>query len=286
MTAETITREPWETDNAPAAHVLVGVLRCALAWVPEARIIGNVRAGDIARAVTEALDEPARLSAARAEGVREGIEMARSYIHDTWDADKLGPPGIYASDCLADAYTSGAIDAAASIEVCLRALSPAPAEAPTTPTVEESDGWIEWRGGECPVEDGIETHAKMRDGVTGRSLAPRGWCGWQHDPRAPGLDIIAYRIVQPAEASAPVAEGDLDDETAALMAMDERIRTLEAEVAALREGLRRLGNAAMAMHDHPDHPEAKPFVRAEYDRVSALLQGQGGADDSGAPDGR
>lgn len=44
-----------EPDNGTTAEVLSAVLECAEAWVPEARIIGNVRAGDIARVVRSAL---------------------------------------------------------------------------------------------------------------------------------------------------------------------------------------------------------------------------------------
>jgi len=42
-------------DNGSTAEVLAAVLECARAWVPEARIMGNVRAGDIARAVADVL---------------------------------------------------------------------------------------------------------------------------------------------------------------------------------------------------------------------------------------
>jgi len=42
-------------DNGTATAVLSAVLECAEAWVPEARIIGNVRAGDIARVVRSIL---------------------------------------------------------------------------------------------------------------------------------------------------------------------------------------------------------------------------------------
>lgn len=42
-------------DNGTTAEVLTAVLECARAWVPEARIMGNVRAGDIARAVAAVL---------------------------------------------------------------------------------------------------------------------------------------------------------------------------------------------------------------------------------------
>lgn len=39
-------------DEAPASEVLAYMLSCARLWVPEARIIGNARAGDIVRALT------------------------------------------------------------------------------------------------------------------------------------------------------------------------------------------------------------------------------------------
>jgi hypothetical protein len=45
-------------DNATNEVVLAAVLECARAWVPEARIMGNVRAGDIARAVATLLTPP------------------------------------------------------------------------------------------------------------------------------------------------------------------------------------------------------------------------------------
>lgn len=38
-------------DNGTPAEVLAYVLDCARRWVPEARIIGNARAGDIERAI-------------------------------------------------------------------------------------------------------------------------------------------------------------------------------------------------------------------------------------------
>lgn len=44
-------------DNGTVEEVLQAILLCANAWVPEARIIGNVRAGDIARAVSVTLAE-------------------------------------------------------------------------------------------------------------------------------------------------------------------------------------------------------------------------------------
>ena len=165
---------------------------------------------------------------------------------------------------------------------------PASAEASTTPTVEASGGWIEWTGGECPVQDGIETLARMRDGVIGRSLEPTRWCGWQHDPGAPLLDIIAYRIVKPAEASAPVAEGRMERAKAVIDRLEQHVVALEAENAKLREGLRPFAEAAT--HALEAFGADKSVTLAVLDRVAAyfvawthyrlaraLLQGQGEA---------
>lgn len=44
-------------DNAPDADVLREVLKCVVSWEPDARLLGNVRAGDIARAVRHVLPE-------------------------------------------------------------------------------------------------------------------------------------------------------------------------------------------------------------------------------------
>lgn len=42
-------------DNGSVQEVLSAALQCANAWVPEARILGNVRAGDLSRALSAAL---------------------------------------------------------------------------------------------------------------------------------------------------------------------------------------------------------------------------------------
>jgi hypothetical protein len=40
------------TDDADPQKVMLAILQCAYAWESNARLIGNIRAGDIARAVT------------------------------------------------------------------------------------------------------------------------------------------------------------------------------------------------------------------------------------------
>lgn len=43
------------TDDAPADLVLAALRQCAASWQPGARVMGNVRAGDVVRAATDAL---------------------------------------------------------------------------------------------------------------------------------------------------------------------------------------------------------------------------------------
>lgn len=47
----------YKTDGAAPDQVIAEIALCAASWVPEARIIGNVRAGDILRACQHVLKE-------------------------------------------------------------------------------------------------------------------------------------------------------------------------------------------------------------------------------------
>lgn len=60
------------------------------------------------------------------------------------------------------------------------------------------DGWIEWAGGECPVDNLRHVEVKLRDGfINSTSLAGElGW-GWCLDEEWAESDIIAYRVVKP-----------------------------------------------------------------------------------------
>lgn len=68
------------TDDAPVDVVLRTTLECAEGWDPDARLLGNVRAGDMARALREALKLQSTLDftqnwwAVRAEHIREVAE--------------------------------------------------------------------------------------------------------------------------------------------------------------------------------------------------------------------
>jgi hypothetical protein len=55
--------------------------------------------------------------------------------------------------------------------------------------------WIEWNGGECPVEDNAYVKIKFRNKNTDRGEASK-WHGWKHDNFGGGTwDIIAYMVI-------------------------------------------------------------------------------------------
>ena len=61
------------------------------------------------------------------------------------------------------------------------------------------DGWIPWKGGECPVAHGTVVDVRYRDGWEGDGLASK-W-RWHHATQESSdvkeVDIIAYRVVKP-----------------------------------------------------------------------------------------
>lgn len=77
-TGERIHGEPCRPDGAPARDVLLYLRWCARSWQGEARLIGNLRACDIVRAVDEVIGERERVlndaaNLARGVGVRRHI---------------------------------------------------------------------------------------------------------------------------------------------------------------------------------------------------------------------
>lgn len=57
-----------------------------------------------------------------------------------------------------------------------------------------SDCWIEWGGGECPVDESANVDIKLEDGSE-KSDAPASAFIWQHDDDV--TNIIAYRLHKP-----------------------------------------------------------------------------------------
>lgn len=56
------------------------------------------------------------------------------------------------------------------------------------------DGWIKWKGGECPIPDGVLFKFRFRDGEEYKAYDNASkWC-WEH--RGIDGDIIAYRVLK------------------------------------------------------------------------------------------
>lgn len=71
-----------------------------------------------------------------------------------------------------------------------------PSDPRITPETPYDDGWIEWKGGECPVARDVEVDVEFRNGV--RRQGPAGGWFWNHD-RAGLLDIVRYRLSRPSK---------------------------------------------------------------------------------------
>lgn len=57
----------------------------------------------------------------------------------------------------------------------------------------ETEAWVEWAGGQCPVSKGVRFELKFRDGSLLSDASGERW-SWSHKGKA--SDIIAYRIVK------------------------------------------------------------------------------------------
>lgn len=55
------------------------------------------------------------------------------------------------------------------------------------------NGWVEWNGGECPVDGNFIVDVKFKDGDTDRDFAWVFW--WGHQRLSENCNIIAYRII-------------------------------------------------------------------------------------------
>lgn len=67
------------------------------------------------------------------------------------------------------------------------------------------DGWIEWKGGECPVEKGALIEVNLGDGTIDTGYA--GNYGWAWYVNGGFSDIIAYRLSKPAKKPAVANDG-------------------------------------------------------------------------------
>jgi hypothetical protein len=81
-----------------------------------------------------------------------------------------------------------------------------PAKPAAAPAAALGDGWIEWHGGECPVEPGtaIEVRMRVRDHCAMRMVrdftSRSAYDFWIHQDM--GNDIVAYRLLPKGGESA------------------------------------------------------------------------------------
>lgn len=72
----------------------------------------------------------------------------------------------------------------------------------------KNDGWIEWGGGECPVDTKTLVDIRLKVGFTYKSCHP-GDYSWRH--AGGGGDIIAYRLHKLQEVTEADDEADLNE---------------------------------------------------------------------------
>lgn len=74
----------------------------------------------------------------------------------------------------------------------------------------DTDGWIEWRGGACPVETGTLVDVRYRDNSENHHIKAGVWANCGSDPYRSArvwrhiihdFDIIAYRLYQPQNST-------------------------------------------------------------------------------------
>lgn len=58
----------------------------------------------------------------------------------------------------------------------------------------QGDGWIKWRGGDCPVPSGVMVETKLRSGIINQY--PAVCFTWKHGGTL--SDIVAYRVAEKA----------------------------------------------------------------------------------------
>lgn len=72
----------------------------------------------------------------------------------------------------------------------------------------DSDGWVPWNGGECPVPDGTQVEVEWR--VGGISRIGAKFLYWEWNKYDPKTDIIRYRIVPQPTLEDEVNKGTTD----------------------------------------------------------------------------
>lgn len=74
----------------------------------------------------------------------------------------------------------------------------------------KNDDWIEWGGGECPVERGVLVEVKYRNEKNYHIKGVNRAWEWSWEHHGTEGDIIAYRLHQPQEAEQAKADDEAD----------------------------------------------------------------------------
>ena len=111
---------------------------------------------------------------------------------ESWNSHTTAYAVDFGSNGVRDFYRAIARQSIAKAEAILAAT-------------QSDDGWIPWKGGECPVAHGTVVDVRLRNGWEGDLLASM-WC-WHHATQESSdvkeLDIIAYRVVNCTGKYAP-----------------------------------------------------------------------------------
>lgn len=133
-----------------------------------------------------------------------------------------GEGTLYFWDESNDCPTKWRVDTEAEVEDSASEISREQYEAALAA---KNDGWIEWGGGECPVECGTVVDVKYRCGAVSENqqawpkhhkesdvmvnpLSNAGQAFWRHENSV--MDIIAYRLHKPQEAEQAKADDEAD----------------------------------------------------------------------------
>jgi hypothetical protein len=112
--------------------------------------------------------------------------------------------------------------------------------------------WIEWKGGERPVDDMAEVVVKFRSGQECAAVAGGMW--WRHlfdsESGSGGGDIIAYRLAEPK------AEPQAHMMSAPDMGLRAKLDAQDAEIARLTAALKRA-------NDQAEHFEREWYLRGD-----------------------
>lgn len=125
-------------------------------------------------------------------------------------------------------------------------------------------GWIEWKGGECPVPSAARVDYRLRNGVTIHDAIAE-CLRWHHDDDAPSADIVDYRLSQPSKATPSPA----DDITAVLAERGARYGKFTGHAQVTQNMKALISQSLKTRHKvlHPDQQEALDMICHKIGRI-------------------